>query len=105
MPNDFKYDVFLSHSAKDTPVVRELANRLIKDNIRVWFESDPLSHRERAGVREKALLHSRVLILCISANTFASDWPQSEAETLRFRDPLNQERRFIPLWLNEAHII
>jgi hypothetical protein len=25
MPNDFKYDVFLSHSAKDKPVVRTLA--------------------------------------------------------------------------------
>lgn len=33
MPNDFKYDVFLSHSAKDAPVVRELANRLRKTKI------------------------------------------------------------------------
>ena len=38
MPNEFKYDVFLSHSAKDKPVARELANRLKKDNLRVWFD-------------------------------------------------------------------
>ncbi len=73
MPNDFKYDFFLSHSAKDEPVVRELANRLNKDNLRVWFdESDSLSPRERAGVREEALENSRVLVLCMSANTFGS---------------------------------
>ena len=41
MPNDFRYDVILSHSAKDTPVVRELANRLKKGKLRMWFgESD-----------------------------------------------------------------
>ncbi|MCL4706330.1 TIR domain-containing protein [bacterium] len=44
MPNDFKYDVFLSHSAKDKPVMRVLANRLKEDKLRVWFgESDSLS--------------------------------------------------------------
>jgi len=106
MPNDFKYDVFLSHSSKDKPVVRELANRLKKDKLRVWFdESDSLSPRERAGVREEALDHSRVLVLCMSANAFGSEWAQLEASTFRFRDPLNQERRFIPLRLDEVRII
>lgn len=42
MPNDFKYDVFLSHSHKDKPVVRELANRLKKDKLRVWFDEQEL---------------------------------------------------------------
>jgi hypothetical protein len=37
MANDFKYDVFLSHSAKDKTVVRELAARLNKDGVRVWL--------------------------------------------------------------------
>ena len=34
MPNDFKYAVFLSHSAKDKPIVRELASWLKKDKLR-----------------------------------------------------------------------
>jgi hypothetical protein len=38
---------------------------------------------------------------------FGSDWAQLEAGTcgrrnLRFRDPLNRERRFIPLRLDDA---
>ena len=37
-------------------------------------------------------------------NAFGSDWAQLEAGTFRFRNPLNQERRFIPLRLDDAPI-
>ena len=38
MDNEFQYDVFLSHSAKDKAVVRDLAARLKKDGVRVWLD-------------------------------------------------------------------
>ena len=38
MPGEFPYDIFLSHSAKDKPVVRDGAERLRKDGLRVWFD-------------------------------------------------------------------
>ena len=38
MPDDFQYDLFLSHSAKDKAVVRLLAERLRKDGLKVWFD-------------------------------------------------------------------
>lgn len=38
MTEMFTYDVFISHSAKDKPVVRELAERLKRDGLRVWFD-------------------------------------------------------------------
>lgn len=105
MPNDFKYDVFLSHSAKDKPVVRELANRLKKDNLRVWFDEWELKPGDSIPAKiEEGLEHSRILVLCMSANAFGSEWAQLEAGTFRFRDPLNKERRFIPLRLDEAPI-
>ena len=34
----FDYDVFLSHAKLDKRVVRELAERLRRDGIRVWFD-------------------------------------------------------------------
>ena len=37
MPDEFPYDVFLSHSAKDKAVVRALAERLRADGVKVWF--------------------------------------------------------------------
>lgn len=30
MPDDFRFDVFLSHSSNDKPVVRDIAERLKK---------------------------------------------------------------------------
>jgi hypothetical protein len=38
MATDFKYDVFLSHSAKDKAVVLDIAERLRGDGLRVWFD-------------------------------------------------------------------
>jgi hypothetical protein len=38
MADDFTYDVFLSHSAKDKAVVRAVAERLRADGLRVWFD-------------------------------------------------------------------
>ena len=38
MPDEFLYDVFLSHSVKDKAVVRPLAERLRADGVKVWFE-------------------------------------------------------------------
>lgn len=34
----FEYDVFLSRSSKDKKVVRDVAERLKKDGLRVWFD-------------------------------------------------------------------
>ena len=129
----FPYAVFLSHSAKDTAVVRSptlsastgeragvrcrtlrFAERLRADGVKVWFDewvlqpAVPLAHRmgegsgERAAKIEEGLERSRVLALCASANAFGSDWAQLESGTFRFRDPLNQERRFLPLRLDDA---
>ncbi|MBW8876236.1 MAG: TIR domain-containing protein [Acidobacteria bacterium] len=105
MPDDFQYDVFLSHSAKDKAVVRPIAERLRADGLRVWLDDWVIRPGDHVQAKiEEGLEHSRLLVLCMSANAFGSDWAQLEAGTFRFRDPLNKERRFIPLRLDEAPI-
>ncbi len=99
----FTCDFFLSHSAKDKAVVRPLAERLRQDGVRVWFDEWVLKPGGSIPAKiEEGLEHSRVLVLCLSANAFGSDWAQLEAGTFRFRDPLNQEHRFIPLRFDDA---
>jgi hypothetical protein len=78
----FTHDVFLSHSAKDKAVVRPLAGRLRQDGRRNDSQPSTINHQPFGG----------------------SDWAQLEAGTFRFRDPLNKERRFIPLRLDDAPI-
>ncbi len=86
MPGDFPYDVFLSHSAKDKPVVRDVAERLRKDGLRVWFDEWEIrpgdsieSPQSKTAKTEEGLERSRVLVLCMSANAFGSDWAQLES--------------------------
>ena len=107
MPRDetFQYDVFLSHSSKDKDLVRSIAERLRADGLQVWFDEWVLTPGDSMPAKiEEGLEHSRVLVLCMSANAFAAEWAQLEAGTFRFRDPLNAQRRFIPLRLDDAPI-
>jgi small GTP-binding protein len=105
MADDFKYDVFLSHSSKDKAAVRSIAERLRTDGLRVWFDEWVLKPGDNLPKKlDDGLEDSRVLVLCMSANAFGSDWAQLESNTFRFRDPLNKERRFIPLRLDETPI-
>ena len=91
----FDFDIFLSHSSKDKPVVRGIAARLKKDGVRVWFDEEQIKPGDSIPAKiEEGPEPSRVLVLCMSANAFGSDWAQLESGTFRFRDPLNKERRF-----------
>jgi hypothetical protein len=111
MPDEFAYDVFLSHSAKDKAVARDIAERLRKDGVKVWFDEWTLKPGDNIPHKiEEGLEHSRALVLCMSANAFGSDWVHLESGTFQMqgyhalRDPLNKERRFLPLRLDDAPI-
>ena len=104
-PTRYRYDVFLSHSSADKPVVRELAERLKAAGLRVWFDDWLIQPGDLISAKlEEGLEHSAVLLLCMSANAFGSDWVSLEGHTAIFRDPQNLERRFVPLRLDDAPI-
>jgi hypothetical protein len=99
----FTHDVFLSHSAADKAVVRALAERLRSDGLRVWLDQWEIRPGDSIPSRiEEGLAGSRILVLCMSAAAFGSDWARLESQTFQFRDPLNRERRFIPLQLDDT---
>ena len=59
---DFAYDVFLSHSAKDKAVVRDVAERLRKDGVKVWFDEWVLKPGDSIPSKVE-----EGLVLCMSA--------------------------------------
>src|SRR5258707_208292 len=98
MSETFLFDVFLSYSARDKDIVRPLAERLKQSGLGVWFEpDDPSPPKIEAGLEQ-----SRVLVLCMSANTIGPHWSTLESQTFPFRDPLNKDRRFVLLRLDDA---
>jgi small GTP-binding protein len=105
MSQEYKYDVFLSHSSKDKPVVRELAERLKADGVRVWFDEWIIQPGDAIGITiNRGLEASRVLVLAVSANASESDWVTFEHQSILFSDPINKTRRFIPLRLDDSEI-
>jgi len=99
MPDEFPDDVFLSHSAKDKAVVRPLAERLRADGVKVWFDEWVLQpcdsiekNRSNTAKIEERLERSRVLVLCMSAQAFGSDWAQLESGTFNRRGNLSLSR-------------
>ena len=105
MQQDEKFDVFLSHNLHDKPIVRDLAKRLREDGLKVWFDEWVIRFGDSIPIKiDAGLQHSTVLILCMSAQAFASDWVQLESQTVLFRDPTNKKRRLIPLLLDDAPI-
>lgn len=105
MFDGFRYDVFLSHSSEDKSTVRQLAQRLKSDGLKVWLEEWVIGPGDAIPLAiEKGLEESRVLILCMSDAAFGSEWVAIERQTVMFRDPTNQKRRFIPLRLDDSPI-
>ncbi len=102
---EFEYDVFLSHSSHDKPVVRELAERLKGDGLRVWLDDWVIQPGDMIGLKvEQGLESSRTLVLVMSQAAFDSEWVTLERHTALFRDPTNQQRRFIPLRIDDCDI-
>ena len=101
----YKYDVFLSYGSVDAPVVREIAKALRDSGLRIWL-GEWISHPpdDTAYQIENALSNSRVLLLFVSKAVLGIQWQQMEKQTFKFRDPINPERRFIPVRLDEASL-
>ena len=109
MADDFKYDVFLSHSSKDKEARSPHRERLRADGLRVWFEDwevKPAHHNRPPSEKiEEGLECARVLVLCMSEHTRLVPIGQSWRPALSvFVILLKKERRFIPLRFDETPI-
>ena len=78
--------MFLSHSSHDTDVVRELAERLRGDGVRVWPKELYSEWEIKLGDSVPKKLDDRLeqsRVLCMSENAFESDWATLESQTFR----------------------
>jgi small GTP-binding protein len=103
--DQFSFDVFLSYSGADVSIVRSVAESMRKGALRVWFDEwvvrsgDVVEYKVGVGLEQ-----SRVLLFFASDNSLGDEWGRFEERTLRFRDPGNQDRRFIPLRLDNVSL-
>jgi hypothetical protein len=93
------YDVFISHATEDKDeVVRPLANALVSQGLRVWYDEFEL--RIGDSLRRKidsGLARSRFGVVVLSHSFFAKNWPQYELDGLVTRE-MTGEQVILPLW-------
>jgi len=93
------YDVFISHATEDKDeVVRPLANALVSEGLRVWYDEFEL--RIGDSLRRKidsGLARSRFGVVVLSHSFFAKNWPQYELDGLVTRE-MTGEQVILPLW-------
>jgi DNA-binding beta-propeller fold protein YncE len=105
MNRPFQYDAFLCYSSQDRQRVRALAERLRDNGVRIWFDDWEIKLGDDILLKiEQGLESSCTLILLMSSHAFGSDWVAMERNTTMFRDPVNKQRRFIPLLLEDCDI-
>jgi len=102
-PTKFQFDVFPQPQLRRTKKSSVNSPGGLKENgIKVWFDGLGCSSPATASQRRsrKGLEHSRVLVaLHVGERVRVRTGRRLEFGTFRFRDPLNKERRFLPLRL------
>ncbi len=82
-----QYDVFLSHSSKDKPQVRQLAARLQQDGLRVFLdELDIHTGQSILGRIESGLQQAQRVIAFLSNHFYQSSYAKLEVEAILKRD-------------------
>lgn len=105
MADEFKYDVFLSHSAKDKAVAQKLAQRLKADGLRVWFDEWDIKPGDNIPETiESGLRASRVLVLGVSKNYPKGERMASQAISRPVGGSDRGSQRIIPVRLDDSEM-
>jgi hypothetical protein len=80
-----------------------LAERLKEDGLRVGLDAWEIRPGDSIPLKiQQGLEQSRTLLMCMSPAYFGSEWGTLEHLTLIFRDPMNKQRRFVPLLIENC---
>lgn len=95
--------VFLSHSSKDKPFIRQLAADLSKENILVWldeqqiFVGDSINEKVSQGLAE-----SDYFIIALSENSTNSEWVKRELNSALISEIESKKVKILPIKLSEC---
>lgn len=96
-------NVFLSHSSKDKPIVREIALFLTSEGISVWFDEWDISPGESIPEKvSEALANCSHFLLIWSKNAEQSAWVKRELYPTISRMISEQKIKVIPIILDKT---
>ena len=96
--------VFISHSSKDKPFVRRLAERLWKEGYQVWLDEKELVPGDALAARlSDALAQSRVVAVVVTPNSLNSRWLKFELNKAAEK-MVKGECRLIPILKGDVEL-
>jgi hypothetical protein len=97
--------VFLSHSSKDKPFIRQLASDLKKNGVGVWLDEQNISVGdsivERVG---QGLAESDYFVLAMSHNSMNSPWVTKELNQALVSEIEQRDVKILPVKLENCQI-
>lgn len=100
-----KFDVFLSHSAKDRDFTSRLATDLSEAGLRVWLDQWHIRPGDSfAEAIDEAMKDSRFLVIVMSPDYFKSAWAQQEWHYAFGREIESDGIRLIPLLYRDCDV-
>ena len=97
--------VFLCHNSKDKPFVRELADRLKSDGVRVWLDEaelnigDSLIEKISGGIEDM-----EYVAVIISKNSIISHWVQKEISLAMSKEIVGPRVTVLPILVNKCSL-
>jgi tetratricopeptide (TPR) repeat protein len=97
--------VFLSHSSKDKPFVRELHRRLSRDGVVCFFDEESIEWGANFVVSlERGIDECEFFVAVLSPEFVQSKWVELERTSAMADDPAGLKRRMRPLLLRPCDV-
>lgn len=97
--------VFISHSSKDKPLIRQLANDLKAEGVDVWLDERKIlvgdSISEKIG---QGLAESDFFIIAISDNSINSEWVKKELNNAIVKEIERRKTVILPIKLGDVEM-
>ncbi len=101
----YKYDVFISHSAKDREFVITLASDLAQAGINVWLDQWNIKVGDSfAQAIDEAIKESRFVLMVMSPDYFQSTWTRQEWQYGLANELQEKGIRLIPVLYRDCDI-
>lgn len=102
---EYKYDVFISHSAKDREFVTALASDLVQSGLNVWLDQWNIKVGDSfAQAIDEAIKESRFLLIVMSPDYFQSTWTRQEWQYGLANELQEKGIRVIPVLYRDCDI-
>ncbi len=101
----FKYDIMLRYHPAQGRWAKQLAERLDREGVKVWFDQWMIQNRrERRLELRRAIDESRHVALAISQDFVDDPWPSDQLYSGFAHAPASQNQRLLPLILDDCDL-